>query len=65
MTIEPPRNPYISVPLMLGVAAVAGYWIVLAIVDFAGLRTVWAAGALFFAMLALTMWLVRYGWPRR
>lgn len=65
MTIEPPRNPYISVPLMLGIAAVSGYWIVLAIVDFSGLRMAWAVGAVFFAILALTMWFVRYGRPWR
>lgn len=63
--IRPPTNPYISVPLMLGVAAVAGYWIILALVDFAGLRTLWAGGALFFALLALTMWIVRYHSPGR
>jgi hypothetical protein len=50
---------------MVGVAAVAGYWIVLALLDFRGLGTLWAVGAAVFALLALTMWVVRYGWPRR
>lgn len=50
---------------MLGLVAVAGYWILLAFLDFSGLGTLWAAGAVFFALLALTMWVVRYRWPGR
>jgi Na+/melibiose symporter-like transporter len=63
--IEPSGNPYVSVPLMLGLVAVAFYWVVLALVDFRDLRTLWATGAVLFAILALVMWFVRYRWPNR
>lgn len=63
--MKPPINPYVSVRLMVGVAAAAGFWIILALVDFRGLGTVWAAGAALFALHALMMWITRYGLPWR
>ena len=63
--MRPPKNPYVSLPLLLGVAAVSGLWIVLALTDFRGLGTLWAGGAVMFALYALTMWVARYGLPWR
>ena len=63
--VRPPANPYVSLPLMCGVAAVAGLWILLALFDFRGLAAVWAVGAVVFSLYALTMWVARYGLPWR
>ena len=40
-------------------------WILLALADFRGLGTLWAGGAVLFALYALTMWVARYGLPWR
>jgi hypothetical protein len=61
--VKPPVNPYVSVRLTFGVAAVAGLWILLALFDFRGLGAVWAVGAVMFSLYALTMWIARYGLP--
>ncbi len=63
--MKPPVNPYVSVRLMFGVAAVAGLWILLALIDFRGLGAIWAVGAVVFSLFALTMWIARYGPPWR
>ena len=50
---------------MAGVAAVAGFWILLAFFDFRGLGTAWSIGAVAFSLFALVMWIARYGAPWR
>jgi hypothetical protein len=63
--VKPPVNPHVSVRLMAGVAAAAGLWIFLALIDFRGLGSVWAQAPLLFALHALIMWITRYGLPWR